>query len=309
MPPTNLLAMRLRCYIPIVCIIVVASTSCSGPTLQEKKQRQLLAKLDSSMARELVFIDNQTNILYSAIEERLTDPATAERTKHWYSVTEKIREYSSTLTNYIEGISKRLEKSNTNNVLLKEVNGDSLYKALAAFKHTALNAHELLMVEFGSSVMPTIDTSIERLGDKASYFTHQNFAYLNNKEAQALLRYWQKEVLATEYRLIHFCFVQTTTTNFCGFTIESLLIGQSHSTLLPGEKLTITAGIGSFSLKPNLKIYINGKIADLTDNAFTLYDFKVPKQRGSYTIPVDIEYLALNGQKMSYHKSVTYKVQ
>lgn len=308
MPPNNFMAMLLHCYIPFVYIIVVTGTSCSGPTQREKQQAQLLAKLDSSMARELVFINNQTNILYSAIEEKLIDPLSAEKAKRWHPVTEKIRECSNKLTHYIEGLSGRLEKRNVTDLLIKEANGDSLYKALALFKHAALNANELLMAEFGSSVMPTIDTNIETLSNKAGYFTQKNFGYLDNQEAQTVLRYWQKEVLATEYRLVNYCF-NNINVSFCGFTIETLLIGQSHSTLLPGEKLTITAGIGSFSLKPNLKIYINGKIADLTDNAFTLYDFKVPKQRGSYTIPVDIEYLVPNGQKMSYHKSITYKVQ
>jgi hypothetical protein len=267
---------------------------------------RLLARLDSSLKRELTFINNQNDQIFRAVEERLFDPHSAERAKVWQPIIEAIQACAKSTSNHIDGFISMLDEGQAYNLFTKGPWGDSLYQLLFRFRQTSLHAHERLLEEFDNTIMLGLGKTVTISGSKN--FVQQNFDRLTNEEVKAVLNYCKKEVALTENRLVTFCFNQIPS-SFCGIDYITSLVSQSHSVLMPGERLTITAGIGSYSYRANPAIFINGQKVPLTNNAVAFYTLKIGQKKGSYSIPVFIEYIEPNGVKASRHVDIAYSVR
>lgn len=289
-------------------LIAFMCASCSGLTPRERQQRQLVAKLDSSIKRELVFINEQTKVVSRALEDRLSDPFSAERAKIWQPIAEAVQASAKTTTHEIDGIITMLDTEQAYSLFIKGPWSDSLYQFLARFRQNSLNAHERLLAEFEQTILPHKGFNLTMPKDDVKKSLQQDFTHLTNDEAKALLRYWQKEVAIAANKLITYCFYQVPN-YFCGMEFVVPLVSQSQQVLSPGETLSITAGIGSYSAKANPTIHINGQAVPLLDNAVGYYKLKAGERKGKYSIPVVIKYLNQNGVEMSSRTNVDYTVE
>lgn len=289
-------------------LIAFMCASCSGLSPRERQQRQLVAKLDSSIKRELVFINEQTLVVRRALEDRLLDAFSAERAKIWQPVAETVQASAKTATNQINELITKLDTEQAYTMFAKGPWSDSLYYLLARFRQVSLHAHEQLLATFEHTILPHEGFDPIMPKDDTKKSLQQDFAYLTNDEAKTLLRYWQKEVAVSTNKLVTFCFYQIPN-SFCGINFLTPLVSQSQNILAPGETLTITAGIGSYTSRANPTIYVNKKSIPLVDNAVGYYKLKVGQKKGKYTIPIITEYLDANGIKTTSQINIEYTVQ
>jgi hypothetical protein len=309
-PPMQLSFAKTAHWLGCAAAIAVLSliAACAGPTPRERQGQQLIAKLSTSMKSEQTFIRSQTSAVCAALAERLTDYIHAEKAKIWQPVVDDIRTRAKSATGAMEGLLRMLKDEDAHTKAVKKLWSDSLFRVLARFKYAALHAHEYLMQTFENELIPGIPIAPQAADSGANAFAKANTDHFNHAETELLLQYWLKEVLLAENKLVTFCF-NNSTRNFCGLNISSLLVGQSHSSLSPGETLTITAGVGSYSMRANPKITIQGQPAELDDGAHTTYRIKAPSKKGTYTVPVAISYINEAGVTVSAKKEVVYTVR
>jgi hypothetical protein len=308
MLPTHFWARPLHYVAPLLFMTALAVSSCAGPSPRERQQERLLARLDSSLIRELAFTNQQTDLIRRALQERLLDFFSSERAKVWQPVTETVHTCAKSTNNQINNMITMLNTEKAYTLFIKGALSDSLYHLLARFRQTALHAHERLLEEFEHTILPHEGFCDTTPNNDVKKMIQQDFAHLTNEEAKALLRYWQKEIAITENKLVTFCFNQVPN-SFCGMDIVTSLVSQSHSVLASGETLTITAGVGSFSTRANPKITIQGHPVDLIDNAFAKYSLKAPNKKGKYYIPVVITYLNEIGNFVTENMELAYTVR
>jgi hypothetical protein len=93
------------------------------------------------------------------------------------------------------------------------------------------------------------------------------------------------------------------------FESWSVIVGQTSSIIAPGEKLSITAGVGSFSKKAAPNIKINGIRVPINENAVSIYSFKGALAPGKYSIPVSLEFKDEFGKITKMERKVNYTVR
>lgn len=298
----------LALHILLCLMIVAACTSCTGLSPRQRQQQQLVARLDSSLKRELAFIHQETDLVRYDLKNRLLDFFSSERAKIWQPIAETVQASAKTTYDQIDGMITMLDTAQTYRLFIKGPWSDSLYHLLARFRQTSLHVHERLLAEFEHTIIPHEGFNPTMPKDDVKKSLQKDFAHLTNAEAKALLHYWQKEIAITTNKLVTYCFNQVPN-SFCGITFLTPLISQNQQTLAPGETLAITAGIGSYSIQANPSIQINGQAVPLTDNAVAYYKLKAGQQKGKYSIPIVIEYLDQSGIKMTSRINVDYTVE
>lgn len=92
------------------------------------------------------------------------------------------------------------------------------------------------------------------------------------------------------------------------FTSYQAIVGQSSSYVKAGEKIEITAGIGSFSTQERPVITINRNNVSLRETGAAVYSFKASNKPGKHFVPVKIEFTNQDGQKMTQEFNVKYTV-
>lgn len=295
----------------LLCLMIVAAcTSCTGLSPRQRQQQQLVAKLDSSLKRELAFIHQETDFVYRGLEEKMFDVRTSERAKIWQPVSKIVDACAKETISEIDDMINLLDTRQAYDLFTKGPWSDSLYQLLARFRQTSLSADKQLLQEFQHTIIPHEGFNQTMPQEDVKKMLQQDFSFLTNEEAKALLHYWQKEVALTANRLILYCFYQVPNTPLgCGWEILKPLVSQSQQILAPGETLAITAGIGSYAIRANPSIQINGQAVPLTDNAVAYYKLKAGQQKGKYSIPIVIAYLNQNGVKMTSSTNVDYIVE
>jgi hypothetical protein len=290
----------------LVCTIIAGTLSCGGPTPRERQQARLLERLDSNLKKQSDFMLFQTNMVRRALEDRLNDFHQSEKAKRWQPIVEQIHIYTQTA---IQNIGQMLFtlKQKPDNRLFDIASGDSVFRILLRYKYHVLNTDEYILKEFSPTIMEGIPVTNQPTEGDTKSFVKNTFSQLSNGEVITVLHYWENEIRLTENKLITFCFHQSTT-NFCGIDMISLLIGQSHGSVAPGETLLISAGVGSYSTKASPKIKFNG-IPVITENGVAQYKIKAPTRKGTYTIPVQITYIDPNGNHVTETKTIAYTVR
>lgn len=75
-----------------------------------------------------------------------------------------------------------------------------------------------------------------------------------------------------------------------------------------GEIIEINAGVGAFSIKAEPNIVINGKHIDINSDGVAIYKFKSSSKPGKHYVPVSIEFIKPDGQKIKVEKKIEYTV-
>ena len=88
----------------------------------------------------------------------------------------------------------------------------------------------------------------------------------------------------------------------------SAIVGQSSNILKPGDKLTLTAGVGSFSTNSKPQFIMNGKSIFPDADGVGVYEMRVPQKPGKYHVPVLIKFVKADGTEDSKTYTLEYEV-
>src|SRR6478672_7843349 len=141
--------------------------------------------VDNSLARTNGTINNSTETILASLQEKTTDPATAEKAKIWYPKAQQAQALSKEMFQYIQGVRERVMKEagfdpvkkhdSTFNmedrdmitrVMINDGEGKRLYDKLADYKAKLLAIDPAIGQEFKNALQ--IDLSMPPVLDKSN---------------------------------------------------------------------------------------------------------------------------------------------
>ena len=168
-----------------------------------------------------------------------------------------------TMTNYIEGLKKELKtlaglEIENGKESFKEDNleaasqlfgtngkGKELEARLKAYKAAMLAIDPKINEKFGKTLPVDVEPPIGQDGTKKD-FTTAYFHMTPTVAGLTLLSKFQNNIKNSENQVVTFCHEQIGAV-VLKFDQAAVLVGQSSNYLMPGQEITITAGIGAYS--------------------------------------------------------------
>ncbi len=268
-------------------------------------------------------IDKKNLTLFASFDEKLKDPKTHDLAAIWEPKAELAKQYSDQIFSYIESIKDRLkresgyhpEKGDTTfaeddvDVPTKLLDdgklGDTLYQKLADYKKNILGIDPDVNTQFQNTL--PIDLSTPKVEDKNNNtWAAAYFRMTPTIAAITILSKFQNDVKNSEAQVVEFCHNKVGQVQVIYDEFEALATASSNY-LLPGQELTISAGVGAFSKNARPVVTVDGANVPLDVNGMAQYK-TVAASPGSYTRKVNISFVKPDGTTATLTKDIQYTV-
>jgi gliding motility-associated protein GldM len=291
-------------------------------------------------------IKEKNDVTYKSLNEKLADPGTKLNAEIWVPKAKTAQKLSIEMYNYInelkdklidaagpyteEGVKKFREDDldAATRLMDEQGNGKILYEKLQQYKLDLLSTINLTPEQIATN--PALEAEIKRAKDD---FSHQLPLNLTVPESQSgnprtsdsakdwtenyfhmtpaiasmtILSKFQNDVKSSEAQIIDFCHKKIGEVTV-HFDKTGVIAGTNATYLMPGDKLTIYAGVGAFSSAAQPKITINGAPATVDGEGKATKDI-VAGGSGKQSVKVNITYRNENGKEITETKDLEYTV-
>ncbi len=280
--------------------------------------------VNESLLNANATIDQKNSDLFKSFQQKLNDPKTEERAKIWYPKAQQAQQLSNSLVSYIEGLKNEIIQGSSYNPedsTFKEDDldaptriltdpgkkGDELYNRLVQYKKDLLGIDPANFKELESGW--PIDLRIPQSNNTANNknWAAAYFRMTPSIAAITILSKFQNDIKNSEAMVVDFCHRKVGDVEFVIDKYQPL-VGQSSNYLMPGQALSITAGIGAYNSSAQPIVTIDGQSVPLNANGVAEYQTTVAGT-GSYTKNVNITYTNQStGKKETVSYPVTYTV-
>jgi gliding motility-associated protein GldM len=279
--------------------------------------------VDRSLVISSDNIGAANNTLYKSLEEKLKESQSAEKAKIWQPKAIEAQRLSAEMNTYLESLKADLKKEadvkmvDKDGVQVESYKEDNLEAATRLFdkqgKGKELDAKLRQYREAMLNIDPAIRKEFEKtlpiditLPSKKKDFTQTYFHMTPTVAALTMLSKFQNNVKNAENQVVTFAHNQIGAVKFI-YDQFAALVGQTSNYVMPGQEITITAGVGAYSTAAQPQISINGAGVPIGANGTAEYRFK-PSGVGSHNVPVSVTYTKPDGTKESKTFNVEYTV-
>jgi gliding motility-associated protein GldM len=286
--------------------------------------------VDNSLTTSNTNLTAGNNTLYKSLEAKLADPLTSQKAAIWQPKAVTAQKLSAELNTYIEQLKIDLKKEASSKMVTidgvtkEEYKIDDLEAAtrlfgngpggqnkgpefenkLKEYKAKMLAIDPEIAAKF-SNTFP-VDVAPQKGEDgKEKDFTIAYFHMTPTIAGITLLSKFQNNVKNAENQIVTFCHEQVGAVKV-KFDKTGVLLGQSSNYVMPGEEITITAGIGAYSSAAVPQITVNGAGVQTVDGQ-GIYKFQA-SGAGAHKVPVTIRYKDQDGNDKVESKDVEYTV-
>jgi gliding motility-associated protein GldM len=278
--------------------------------------------VDVSLQNSSANLASANSTLYKSLNDKLADEKTREKAQIWQPKAERAKKLSDDMNNYIEGLKKELKAAAGLEMVdgkesFKEDNleaashlfgtqkkGAELEAKLKAYREEMLKIDPEIRKNFEKTLPVDVEPPIGQDGSKKD-FTNAYFHMTPTVAGLTLLSKFQNNIKNSENQVVTFCHEQIGAVKVI-FDKTGVLVGQSSNYVMPGQELTITAGIGAYSSAAQPQISIGGSSVPVIDGKGT---YKISASgAGARTVPVTIRYLDQNGVSQTKTENVEYIV-
>ncbi|MEO8406319.1 MAG: gliding motility protein GldM [Chitinophagaceae bacterium] len=280
--------------------------------------------VNNSLETTNVIVGASTQQIMKSLEEKMKDPSTSTRASIWYPKAQQAQDYSKGVVDYIQTLkdqilreaggdpkdpTKKYKEGDldvSTRVMIEKGAGKKLLQMLTSYKQNLLGIDTAISAEFKTSLPVNLDKpkSENRAGKtwEGAYF-HM----VPTVAGLTILSKFQNDIKTSENRVVQFCHNKVGEVNIV-FDSYGAVIGQSSNYLMPGQELTIDAGVGAFSKKAQPTIVIGGSTVPIgADGA--AHTKLAGGGIGQHSIPVSITYMNQEtGKPETIVKNVTYTV-
>jgi gliding motility-associated protein GldM len=270
-------------------------------------------------------LDKKNKNIFSSFAAALNDASTHDRAVVWAPKAQQAQTLANKTVAYIESLENRVLQAAGYNppkdTTWREEDleaatrvmtdpgkaGDSLREELAKFKAALLAIDPAIAQQFKNSL--PIDLSIPKTNNKANQnnWSASYFYMTPSVAALTILSKFENDVKNSEAMVVDYCYQQVGAVKQVFNTYEPL-VGQSSNYLMPGQELTITAGIGAYNSEAQPKVSIDGTPVPLNANGVAEYKTTVGAA-GSYTKNVVVSYFNQStGKQEQVSYPLTYSV-
>ncbi|MEP7111449.1 MAG: gliding motility protein GldM [Ferruginibacter sp.] len=278
--------------------------------------------VDKSLQNSSTNLAAANNTLYKSLSDKLIDEKTKADAQIWQPKAEQAKTLSDDMTNYIEGLKKELKTIAGLEIVegkesFKEDNleaathlfatqgkGKELETRLKAYRAAMLAIDPLINTKFGQTLPVDVDPPIGLDGTKKD-FTNAYFHMTPTVAGLTLLSKFQNNIKNAENQVVTFCHERIGAV-VIKFDQTGVLVGQSSNYVMPGQEITITAGIGAYSSAAQPQISIGGSNVPVVDGK-GIYKTSA-SGAGPKKVLVTIHYLDQKGVPQTKTEEVNYVV-
>jgi gliding motility-associated protein GldM len=261
--------------------------------------------VNSSLNAASSTLDKKNNNIFSAFKLALNDGSTHDRAATWEPKALQAQTLANQMIANIGILKQRIlqsadydpkdssykedELEGTTRIMADPGKaGDSLRDQLKSFKAGLLSLDPAIAKEFQNSL--PIDLTIPKSNNKANQkdWASSYFYMTPAVAAITILSKFENDVKNSEAMVVDYCYQQVGAVKQV-FNTYQPLVGQSSNYLMPGQELTITAGIGAYNTESKPKITIDGVTVPINDAGVAEYKMTAGGT-GSYTKHVVISY-------------------
>jgi gliding motility-associated protein GldM len=268
-------------------------------------------------------VNNSTDAIMKSLEDKQTDPKTAEKAAIWLPKAKAVQEYAKSMNTFIQSLK---------NEIIKEGGGDpdkSSFKADNLDIATRLmldkgKAKELLakLTEFKNNILKKVDPSIDSMFSKTlpinletpktqsksnNTWERAYFHMVPTVAALTILSKFQNDVKTSENKIVEFCHNKVGEV-VVRYDTYAAFAQSSSSYVMPGDEIEITAGVGAFSKAALPTVNIGGTVEPLQEDGAAHKKMQAATTLGEHTIMVNVEYTDQEGKKQTIEKPIKYTV-
>ncbi len=282
--------------------------------------------VNSSLITSNQNISASNNTLYKSLEDKMNDPKSQEKASIWEPRAMEARRISASMDVYLDSLKLALKKAadlrmkwdgkdsiedyRTDNLdastRMFETNGEGerLKKKLEEYKVAMLNIDPSIKSQFANT-FPVNTTPPKTEEGKQKDFTQTFFHMTPTIAALTILSKFQNNVKNAENMIVTYCHSQIGAVEVHMDKV-GVLVGQNSNYLMPGQQLTVTAGVGAYSSSVKSNISINGQPVNMV-NGQGEYKTTVGGT-GEHTIQINGSFTNENGVAVPVHQTVNYTV-
>ena len=278
----------MKNYFRLLSFITVIIISFFFNSCYQEKQKESNYN-NHSLLLSTQIIDNYTKQEYENLKSKISEATTMESAKMWYPTAGKIKSLTTDAYILIDSCFIVCDEGN-----LRKCKSD-LFKIVEKYKRSVLQVNPEIWQNFKNEFTLLIDST---------YF--QNFTDPNSsKEFQDKVH---NSISIIANRTITFCNLKTSPGCVLSYEKTSVLIGQNTKHLKYGDKIEITAGVGSYSFASQPKITIDNKTISINDFGYAEFNKIVKGDKGKYSIPISISYYSPDGIRKVSKQEVEYYI-
>lgn len=271
--------------------------------------------VDKSLVNSNANIEASNVTLFKSLTAKLNDPTSKANAEIWAPKAQQAKVLASTMMTYIEGLKEELkvasgrtvengvekykedELNATSRIFDVEGKGLELDNKLKAFKKAILDLDPEIRSAFEKNL------PVEVVEGKDG--TTQNFRMMPTVAAITLLSKMQNNIKNAENQVVTFAHNKIGEVAL-RMDESAVLVGQSSNYIMPGEEVTITAGVGSYSSQGGTTINIGGQSVPVIAGQGEA-KFKASGS-GKQTRQVTVTYLDQNKKAQTKTVTVEYTV-
>jgi gliding motility-associated protein GldM len=271
-------------------------------------------------------ISKANEVLYKSLAEKAADPKTAEKATIWNGHAAKAKALSDGLNTYIEGLKKELKTEADAKIVegKEQFKEDDLEAATRLFGkgeggknrgeelERKLKEYRAAMLAISPEIGKEFETSLSVDGKpatgqdgKVKPFTDAYFHMVPTLAGLTLLSKFQNNVKNSENQVTTYCHNQIGQV-VVHMDQVGILVGQSSSYVMPGQEVTVTAGVGAYSSASKPSINIGGSSVAVSEGKGS---YKIiASGGGERSIPVSVTFMDENGKQQTKTETVKYVV-
>ena len=287
--------------------------------------------VDRSLINSNINISKGNNTLYKSLTDKVNDPKTAEKAKIWNEKATVAKQLSDDMDKYIEGIKTQLKAEAGSKMVTKDGRqeeefkeddleaatrlfgngpggkdlGPQLQKRLNDYRAKMLAIDPTFPAQFSANFPVDQTDKIKGQDGKDKDFTEAYFHMTPTVAGLTLLSKFQNNVKNAENQIVTYCHNQVGQVEVHMDKV-GVLVGQSSNYVMPGQEISITAGVGAYSSAAAPRISIGGSSVSVVDGQGT---FKTTASgAGERSIPVTVVFKDENGVDQTKTETVKYVV-
>jgi gliding motility-associated protein GldM len=183
--------------------------------------------------------------------------------------------------------------------------GEKLHKLLVDYKNNVL-ANPLIAKEFNNKLPINLDPPPSEEGNQKMNWADSYFHMTPAIASLTILGKFQNDIKNTENDIITYCQDQIGAVAV-RFDKTGVIAGTSASYVMPGDKLSIYAGVGAFSSAAHPTITINGQTVDVDANGKATKDIVVGGS-GAQSIKIGGSFKNQDGVTIPINETLNYTV-
>ncbi|MEN9686831.1 MAG: gliding motility protein GldM [Bacteroidota bacterium] len=289
--------------------------------------------VDRSLMTASGIAEQKNADIFKSFQKKIEDPKTKEKAEIWMPKALKAKALADEAYNYIEALKLELKKESDLKIeegqeVYKEddleastrlfisrppegkAKGKDLYAKLAAFKQQLLDIDPNIKTDIGPTL--PLDLSIPKTKNKndnkdtTMAWAYGYFHMTPTVASITILSKFQNDIKNSEAQVVEYCHKEIGEVEIIYDEFKALA-QPSTQYAMPGEQITITAGIGAFSKAAKPTITIDGTVVPLNADGAAEYKMTAGAS-GAYAKKVRIAYNKPDGTLASIEKEVKYTV-